>query len=528
MSGSDKITDLDPLDFYVKRARKLELEAQGVERLAYRIFGADNIGSITFAIDPLRPFRRVGQQAVPVNRTRKFTAHGTPNTTKVRLIKRSILGESPPDTSTADPFDRLPYSESCTVTTSTLAGVNQQLINGEVKDTTYRTRPFGNDEGEFELWNPRVYAKGTSRVSIDDSDNWAEPNNYRYRTADVEDSSHIGPCATVSASTVNNLRSGMQTYLLSLMGSNTIKLVNAVNPSKREFALAYSVGELKDLPRSIETGLRTLVQARRLAMGRVKGLEAKQAAAEFVSFEFGWKQMYKDIDRFINFPERLAKKVNFLMRRNGKLTTLRAGRLFEPRTVAVPPSFVHTLLTKEVSKGITNSALIRDELKLVVRTLIDFPRLEVPEVRKSFVYEQLGVSPTPEDVYNLIPWTWLNDWFTGLGDYVNCYDRVNLDPQLVDVGFITGISTLHASSLLVTERQTIRQRAITPPVPPVYYQDVNPNRRSREARLEAKLQIRRSLTSAYGVKPAWELTALSGFQLSILGALGLIRAHRTP
>lgn len=529
MEEEELVPNLDPLGIYIRKAHANETEAQGLEWLAYRIFGATNIGSITFMIDPLKAFRMTGQQAVPVNRTRKFSGRGSPNSTKVRTKTISIVGESPPNLTTSDPFDRLPYSERATSTSVTSAAVTQQLLQGELLDTTYRTRPFGNEEGEFELWNPQIFAKGATRVSLDDSDNWAEPNNYRSRTADVVISNHIGPCARVSATNVGLLKTTMRTDLLNLMGSNAAKLASEISPRKRMFSLAYSVGELKDLPRSLEAAMRTLIKARRFAMDREKTPEAKLAAAEFLSLEFGWKQMYKDAVRFMDLPERLARKINFLKRRHGKLTTLRLNRTFEPIVVASPPSFTHTLLTGEIQKDLKTEALISRELRVVVRTLIDFPQLEVPEVRRNFIAEHIGAGlPTPEDMYNLMPWTWLFDWFTGLGDFVSCYDRVNLDPKLVDFGCITGESTCVAKSILRTERQTIRQRAVTPPIPPVWHQDINPNSMTREARLHCKLQIRRSLSSAYGVKPSWETGVLSAFQISILGALGLIRAYKTP
>jgi hypothetical protein len=49
----------------------------------------------------------------------------------------------------------------------------------------------------------------------------------------------------------------------------------------------------------------------------------------------------------------------------------------------------------------------------------------------------LGLQLRVIDIYNLIPFTWLFDWFTGLGAYINMIESVNDDRFLINFGFMT-------------------------------------------------------------------------------------------
>lgn len=520
---------LDPKKFYILRAQELALKAEGVEALAYRIFGTQVMGSIAFAVDPLRGFRRVGKQATPTNRSQKFTAYGTPNVSKRIQKTNTILGVQPPDLSTPDPFDRIAYSESSSSSSTTTTAGTQGLIQGEILDTTFKSRPLGSLHGEFELWKPRVICKTRSRTTWSESVvETTSPAKVRNRTATVGIKYFSGPSSRVIVADVNAKRATMKTNLLGLMGSNVIPMLNTINPQRRIFSLAYSVGELKDAHLLLKNKLEYLMYLRKGALTKKASKLSRHAAQEYVSYKFGWAQMFQDIDRLVHYPERFAKKVNFLMRRNGELTTLRAERELLPVPDASPPAFAHYLFTGESVDSTTLEAEVQNTLKLVVKTVIDMPRLEVPKVRDTLWYGNLGVTPTPEDVYNLVPWSWLIDWFTGLGDYVQMYDTVNFDPKLVDYGFITGISTLRAKSVLVTRDPSVTSRKVLPPIDAPTFTDTNLGIQTSEGRLEATLHIRRSLTSAYGVKPAWNLGLFSGAQLTILGALFHMKTPQGP
>jgi hypothetical protein len=58
----------------------------------------------------------------------------------------------------------------------------------------------------------------------------------------------------------------------------------------------------------------------------------------------------------------------------------------------------------------------------------------------------LGVELTPGQIYNLIPWTWMLDWFSGLGDYVRLMDTITADRSLVNYGFMAYKEMSHISA----------------------------------------------------------------------------------
>jgi len=336
---------LDPLGFYRLKVGALADESTGLENLAYRIFGSDLIGSVAFAINPLRQFLVADTRVSPVNRTRTFTAMGTPWTRKKRHKEIQIVGRSPPDTSTPNAFDRMTYSESVTVPSdTTLSLTAQERITGTIKDTTYRTRQIGSDQGEFELWKPRVRCPPATRQRISlESNVYTTAGGFTYRSRDAEFKSDftVGPAARITASSVDALYASEKTLLLQKMGDNALSMASSLSPARKEFALARSIAELRDLPRSLKGTAESWLLARETISRKQKLTTRKGTSAprEYVNISFGWLPIYRDIVRMLSLPERISRRVNRLMYRNGLDNTFRAKWDLGPSTVSSPPSF---------------------------------------------------------------------------------------------------------------------------------------------------------------------------------------------
>jgi len=170
-----------------------------------------------------------------------------------------------------------------------------------------------------------------------------------------------------------------------------------------------------------------------------------------------------------------------------------------------------------VSVGTYGSRVI--ELRGVINAGLRFPAIALPELQRKLMRQAWGLYPDPEDVYNLVPWTWLADWFTGLGDYVEAFDIINRDPSIINWGFITGISSGYVDTVHTSKATRVQKVSITPPVPATVITENIVENRVRTGRLEWKLQVRKTFGSAYGLRPANDLQLFSGDQLVILGAI---------
>jgi len=520
---------LDPKSFYSLKAAKLADEATGLELLAYKIFGSDLIGSLALAIDPLSKFAIADTRITPVNRTRTFTAMGTPWARKRRHKEIQIIGRSPPNILTPDPFDREAYSESVTVPSNTTVSLTaQSQVLGTIKDTTYRTRPIGSDQGEFELWKPRVRCKPASRQRISlESNVYTTAGGYTYRSRDASFMSDftVGPAARITPSTLDALYASERTSLLNVMGNNAISMVSRTSPRKTEFSLTRSIIELRDLPRSLRGTTEAFVLARDLLSRkrRLRPRQGKTIPSEYVNLQFGWLPIYRDIMSMLSLPERISRRVNRLMSRVGQDSTFRGYMDLGISPISSPPSFTFDLLTGESLVSTATHGFRKTELRGMINANVKLPDLKLPILRRELMRDAWGLYPDPVDVYNLTPWSWLADWFTGLGDYVEAFNLINTDPSIINYGFLTGIATLQIDTVHTSKATRVQKVSLTPPVPATVITENIDENLSRTARVEATLQIRRTFGSAYGLRPTSDLTLFSGGQLAILGALLAMR-----
>jgi len=333
--------------------------------------------------------------------------------------------------------------------------------------------------------------------------------------------------SVLSNGTLNALRSSEITYAKALCQKHAISMLRGWSPFRRDYTLFRNLAELRDIPRSVLQLEKTLSDFRRLfvSLGTRPKLQrsvfdlkrtAKDLPNEYLSFHFGWKQTYKDLMDLLDAPGKIAKRYNFLILRNGKPTTFRVSRTFES-AVADVSGFEYDISGLEYGYPFTKSRLERkSEVRLVVNATFDFPPLNVPSFRFNDYLDRIGIRPRVTDVYNLVPWTWLVDWFTGLGNYIELIDDINHDPSLINWGLIS----CRTSGRLITDF-TSKSNFTTSdnvfPTAPVPVTTVVYNR--HQSVLNYECQTRSDVATILDVKLTSVPSGLTAYQKSILGAL---------
>jgi len=113
----------------------------------------------------------------------------------------------------------------------------------------------------------------------------------------------------------------------------------------------------------------------------------------------------------------------------------------------------------------------------------------------------LGLSLTPETVWNLSPWSWAADWFFNVGDVFSNLSDLLVDNLVLQYGYMM--------------EHTVQRRTYTYAGPTgAKTRDVRPSNVSFV--IETKMRQR---ANPYGFGLTW--SGLSPFQLSILAALGI-------
>jgi len=318
------------------------------------------------------------------------------------------------------------------------------------------------------------------------------------------------------------------------MNNNVLSMIESTLPTAPVFKSFYNIAELKDIPQCI-SGLRSLKEILEKAVSLRLNVSSvdKLVANQYLNYQFGIKSLAQAAQGFLALPTKAAKKLNYLLKRAGKVTSSRSKRVF---TYHIPggnqdedPSFQLGLYSPWADDNlyiVDHQEVYTDvniELRLVVNQTIVFPPATVPKFSDKNYRKILGVQPTVKDFYDLIPFSWLVDWFTGLGDYINIVDAIFSDRQLVHYGFLTAVYTE-----TTTHKYRVKVRDCVETVTQTSFDSSNDVRTFSKVKSTQlyhteyirKIYFREDLSNLDGVKSfGGGMFNLSDFQTSILGSL---------
>ncbi|DAD52114.1 maturation protein, partial [ssRNA phage Gerhypos.4_7] len=398
------------------------------------------------------------------------------------------------------------------------------------RDTISKTRPIGSTLGEFELFKSSISSPGrttSSRRRTHYDLDYGSGNVDRNHDQDSITASFSPSSATISKTTMNNIMESSLVTCNQLISSNINSMLRNVNPLSRNYSLFRNIVELRDIPRSIvslqKTAQDLIVLRKSLNLGNwslaVHDLRklSKHIPDEYLSYQFGWRQLYNDVTDLLVKPAIITKQINFLLDRSGKDTSFRTKKeVLLPSTTEAQGFDYVTSYYAESQSSTTHRLARKATLRLVVNTNFEFPKIDLPKFRKELFLDKLGVYPTITDLYNLTPWSWLIDWFTGFGNYVQLMEDVSRDRRLINWGLITA----ELGGSLTTEfksksTSTFTQGTLTD------YSSVNTDSENRHASTyDFKAVVRKNVANATsGLNLISDPGSLTLYQKSILGAL---------
>jgi len=299
--------------------------------------------------------------------------------------------------------------------------VRQVALESTSWDTTRSTRAPDEEMGEFEKLKFSIYSSGRSIYTSYIVDVYDPMTSGALMPAHdgYKDSTEvtIGPsAATIGRVLANNFAAREKEILLSTMKDNALSMFKGVNPQHRNSSIFRNVAELRDLPRSIATLRETSEKLMKFEREfftdltklrkQVNNLSAvvSQIPKEYVSYHFGWKQLYKDVLDLLTSPAKISKQIDFLIQRSGKATTYRSKRSFVSGSNA-SEGFDYEVLNGESKVSLDHYIKRSITLDIVINTTFKFPSINTPDFRKTLFLDKLGVYPRVTDIYNLIPWT---------------------------------------------------------------------------------------------------------------------------
>jgi hypothetical protein len=515
---SDVTGELDPHKVYVSRALSLASKAKpGLERFAYRVFGPQFIGSLAFALDPWSAYKFPTMKITPANRTTKLQV--------IPFQTRAIQDSTVTKTcfSQQDPTFKCGVSSTtgaagvrCSSTTNNgpIAAQTPQLgITGIRKDSTVRTRAIGSKGGEFELFIPTLSVPARFSSSTDGTSVTYFSNTdcllQRSETIYDRSSQSFGPALRIEPSSYTAFLTGEQTRFVQLGQKYALGMVGESLPASRRFSLYRDVAELKDLPLM----LRRTVE---LAKDVSTLLELKGQGNQYLNYKFGWEATVRAVVDMLKVPEKIANQVNYLIDRNGLSTTFAATRSGSEQWTGVDPTLFMEQYAGEFGQTWGYGTRMRNwRLRSVINYGVRFPKVDVPQLRQDLLDVKWGVNPQPQDVFNLVPWTWLVDWFGGLGEYIEVMNTLANDRSLFNYGYLTYKAEVKMPFVHTWKRTTGVGYNVDGTWSGSSYDKVS----TWQCNIGYRYHRRIDISTLSGMKAVSRPGSLSGGQLAIIGAL---------
>lgn len=300
-------------------------------------------------------------------------------------------------------------------------------------------------------------------------------------------------------------------------------------PKLQKANAAVFGAELRDMPRMLKStskrfhniwkgmgGYYTSVSESAKGAGRL--MQPKKVADDFLNQQFGWVPFIQDLLKFntvvTDYHQIIAKLVNRNDRWVRRRVPLRGESI--ARVVASGTANHCSPVTFHSSYFTTTPTWSVSEVKTFTTSAVGKFRFYRPEFdinaqdelsqwnsAMQFITVS-GLRPTPSNVYKAVPWTWLIDWFSNVGDYVEHLNDIWVDSVVSQYCF--------AMQHVHTERTFVQELPFVA------------GGRSLEFRRVIDSKQRITANSPYGFSLSWD--SLSPTQLAILAALGIVR--RSP
>jgi hypothetical protein len=276
-----------------------------------------------------------------------------------------------------------------------------------------------------------------------------------------------------------------------------------MKPAKPEFGLTNYIVELKDLTQMLRLRCQSL-------LGQIGG--------NALAYKFGWEPLARDLLKLFELQRAVQNRYKQLLRDEGKPVRRRI-KLFESQTDAmttvVAPSagnFAPVLNTYYYNGWPTMTHVTKEADRVWASAEFRYWLPGYHEVRDFRWERKLKQALTGDNlnlstIYNLLPWSWLLDWFTNLGDVVE-----NLETGVAD--------TIHARYFYVMRERALERETFGQ----IFLKDSTGRPVTFNGSAKQVSSIKRRVAGdPFGFMT--DSNTLSAMQLFILGALGLSRVR---
>ncbi|DAD51666.1 TPA_asm: maturation protein, partial [ssRNA phage Zoerhiza.1_31] len=267
-------------------------------------------------------------------------------------------------------------------------------------------------------------------------------------------------------------------------------------------------------------------------------MDFRSLGSEYLNVVFGWKPFVSDVRKMYNLWYDIDKRMAQIIRENGK-NIRRKAKISEDRTVSQDPPTLGVGAYLNVAGAPPNSFGSYNygtgvcvggcgrSLYTVTRTSHEKVWFSgsfhyyIPDVSSSLWDKRarlalFGALPTPELLWEVLPWSWLIDWFSNIGDVISNASQNAVDNLTCRYSFVMKQVVTETEYKCISSHKAFSVN--NPPFSVAEWPAMSNTWTTTETITQ---KMRAGGGNPFGLNV--QLSSLSSYQLGILAALGLSR-----
>jgi hypothetical protein len=183
------------------------------------------------------------------------------------------------------------------------------------------------------------------------------------------------------------------------------------NPNRPVVDIPVFLYELRELPGMIHHLGQLLKRNRR------SFTDPYSVSETYLGWTFGWRPLINDLISMVTFQKAIANRIAYLERLRSKSSIRRSlGSLSSPNTQSATQVIAGGSKASVSGYTTTNT---KTEVWYTMRMQLITDLSSVAAVREAAIRTVFGLELSPATLWELVPWSWLVDWFTNFGQLLS-------------------------------------------------------------------------------------------------------------
>jgi hypothetical protein len=175
----------------------------------------------------------------------------------------------------------------------------------------------------------------------------------------------------------------------------------------------------------------------------------KALGSEYLNAEFGWKPFVKDLQDMYKTWQSVDSRIRQLVRDNGKPVRRRISLTHDVDTIEDIPQPLHQLRVYPNGWGETVDNTINHHGSKCTRKVMAYTDIWANGRFRYYMFYNsdnhwndkarlalFGLNPTPALLWEVMPWSWLIDWFGNIGDVITNLSSNGIADLIIDYAYI--------------------------------------------------------------------------------------------